>query len=139
MKSVGITAMITIFTCGYVGADAELQVTAKGKAVANFRLGARNRGGETEWLRCQLWGDRAEKLCPFLKKGTRVEITGYPEAYGWQDKETGEIRTVLTIQVNDLDFGSAVGGPKHHKTEAGKADAEVPVSGSSDLAETVAA
>jgi single-stranded DNA-binding protein len=84
-------------------------------------------------------GDRAEKLCPSLKKGTRVEITGYPEAHGWQDKETGEIRTVLTIQVNDLDFGSAVGGPKHHKTEAGKADAEVPVSGSSDLAETVAA
>src|SRR6266436_4860876 len=60
--------MITIFTSGNVGADAELQVTPKGKAVANFRLGARNRKGETEWLRCQLWGDRAEKLCPFLKK-----------------------------------------------------------------------
>jgi single-strand DNA-binding protein len=131
--------MITIFTSGNVGADAEIQVTQKGKAVANFRLGARNRKGETEWLRCQLWGDRAEKLCPSLKKGTRVEITGYPEAYGWQDKETGEIRTVLTIQVNDLDFGSAVGGPKHHKTEAGKADAEAPNSGSSDLAETVPA
>jgi single-strand DNA-binding protein len=131
--------MITIFTSGNVGADAELQVTPKGKAVANFRLGARNRGGETEWLRCQLWGDRAEKLCPFLKKGTRVEITGYPEAYGWQDKETGEIRTVLTIQVNDLDFGSAVGGPKRHKVEAENADVEAPVGKPSELGETVEA
>jgi single-stranded DNA-binding protein len=88
--------MITIFTADMSGQTPNSRSRQK-KAIANFRLGARNRGGETEWLRCQLLGDRAEKLCPFLKKGTRVEITGYPEAYGWQDKDTGEIRTVLTI------------------------------------------
>jgi single-strand DNA-binding protein len=116
--------MITIFASGNIGADAELSTTPKGKTVANFRLGSKNRQGETEWLRCQVWGERAENLHPYLKKGTYLVITGYPDVFGWQDKETGDIRTLMTVTVNDLDFGSAVGGPKRNRQAT--ADGEEP-------------
>lgn len=60
--------MITIFAFGYIGANAELSVTPKAKELANFRLGSRNRLGETDWLKCSLWGELAPEACQLRKQ-----------------------------------------------------------------------
>jgi single-stranded DNA-binding protein len=130
--------MLTLLASGNIGADAEFSTTPKGKQVTSFRLGTKNRQGQTEWLRCQVWGERAQNLHPYLKKGTYLVITGSPEVYAWRN-EAGDIKTLITVHVNDLDFGSAVGGPKRKKPELTEPEEDIATGETADLDKTVAA
>lgn len=71
--------MIAATVCGNLGKDAELKMTQGGKAVCNFSVATEARvGGEkvTTWVRCAMWGVRAEKVAKFLTKGTKVAAMG---------------------------------------------------------------
>jgi single-strand DNA-binding protein len=63
-----------------LGADAELRFTQGGDPVCNlalaFNYGKKDANGKrpTTWLDCSLWGERAQKLQPYLTKGTQVEV-----------------------------------------------------------------
>lgn len=58
-----------------LGRDAELRYTPSGEPVCNLSLavpyGRRDETGKqpTEWYKAALWGQRAEKLAPYLRKG----------------------------------------------------------------------
>jgi single-strand DNA-binding protein len=62
-----------------LGADAELRYTKDQVAIASFN-GAYNTGfgdsQKTNWVRCSLFGTRAEKLAPSLTKGREVAVSG---------------------------------------------------------------
>ena len=93
---------------GRLGNDPELRFTPSGHAVANFSIGhtpRRKQGdewvdGETVWMRCSIWRDDAEKIANEATKGDLVLVTGTLEARSWDDKETGQKRTVVEIQAN---------------------------------------
>lgn len=93
---------------GRLGNDPELRFTPSGHAVANFSIGhtpRRKQGdewvdGETVWMRCSIWRDDAEKVANEATKGDLVLVTGALEARSWDDKETGQKRTVVEIQAN---------------------------------------
>lgn len=94
---------------GFLGDDAEVKKTAKGHAVANFRMATnevwKNEKGEqmrrTEWHRIVLWGSLAQKLGPFLKKGRHVCVIGRLQTRQW---ENGEGKSYMTTEIigNDV-------------------------------------
>jgi single-strand DNA-binding protein len=73
--------MNVLLATGRVGKDAELRYTAGDKptAVCQFSLALTSGFGDkavTTWLRCSVFGKRAETLTPMLTKGTQIGVTG---------------------------------------------------------------
>jgi len=64
-----------------LGRNAEVRKTSNGKAVANLALafdyGQKDSEGKkpTQWVDAALWGDQAERLAPYLLKGTVLFLT----------------------------------------------------------------
>lgn len=71
--------MNLLIITGNLTKEPQLRHTQDGKPVLGFTL-ANNQGfGErqhTEFYACSLWGQRAEKLQPYLRKGSKVTIQG---------------------------------------------------------------
>lgn len=71
--------MLTITAAGRVGKDAETRNTQGGEKVTSFSLAVDVRKGrekETAWVSCTIWGDRGEKVAPYLTRGTSVAVSG---------------------------------------------------------------
>lgn len=69
---------LTSFGLFRIGNDAELRYTSSGTAVCNVSLAYNfgqtdeNNNRKTEWINAVVWGERAEKLQPYFKKGVRI-------------------------------------------------------------------
>lgn len=91
---------------GRLGADAELRAMPNGDPVANFSLavdtGSRDKP-ETMWVRCSVFGRRAESLTQYLTKGTKVTVEGKIRLDSYQDKQ-GQDRQGLRLSVQELDL-----------------------------------
>jgi single-strand DNA-binding protein len=83
--------MIIVEIAGHLGQDAEERFTSTGKRVVSLNVASKTRkGGEevTVWWRCSIWGDRYDKMLPYLKKGSAVIVLGEmskPEVYTAKD------------------------------------------------------
>lgn len=99
---------INIFTAsGNVGRDCELRVTPNGKNIASFPLPVKQGYGEhekTSWVNCKMFGNTAEKLTPYLTKGTKVTVSGEFVLEKWTGQD-GVDRSAPVIIVRDVDFG----------------------------------
>ncbi len=73
-----------IIVIGHLGRDPELRYTATGSPVANFSVAANRRYTaqdgqrveETIWFRVTAWGNLAEIVHQFLRKGMAVYVEG---------------------------------------------------------------
>ena len=84
---------------GRVGKDAIVRYTQAGKAVAGWSLAVDDGWGQnkqTVWLDCSLWGDRAEKLAPYITKGAQIGVTG---SIGTREHDG---KTYVTLRVQDV-------------------------------------
>lgn len=83
--------MIIIEIAGHLGADPETRFTPNGQKVTTLRIATNTRKSgkdETVWWRVTIWGERFDKMMPYLKKGSAVIVIGEmgkPEVY--TDKE----------------------------------------------------
>lgn len=83
--------MIIIEIAGHLGADPEVRFTPNGQKVTTLRVATNTRKSgkdETVWWRVTIWGERFDKMMPYLKKGSAVIIIGEmskPDIY--TDKE----------------------------------------------------
>jgi single-strand DNA-binding protein len=106
--------MIIVEIAGFLGADPEERFTATGKRVISLRVATRVRQGgrdETVWWRVNIWGDRYDKMLPYLKKGSSVIIIGEmgkPETYAAKD---GTTQVSLTLSAEIIKF-SPFGKPE---------------------------
>lgn len=88
-----------------------LRYTTGGTAVAEFTV-AQNpryrdnsgqwRDSEATFLRVKAWRDLAESVCESLDKGHRVTVVGRIRTSRWQDKETGQQRSRLEVDADDV-------------------------------------
>lgn len=46
------------------------------KRVLNFSIAVNEGRDRTTWFDCALWGDRADKLAPYITKGKMLAVTG---------------------------------------------------------------
>ena len=121
-----------VIISGNLGQDAELRdVASNGNHVLNFSVAVTDRRrnqqtGEWEdhvnWVRCAIFGTRAEKLAQYLTKGTKVAIVGQLRTSDYNDKE-GNKRTSTSVIVDDLEFMSRGEGGSSKPTAAPAAPA----------------
>ncbi len=106
--------MLKASIIGNLGSDPEMRYSAGGapflrfNVASNFR--ARTPEGEwqdrTEWVRVTVFGQRAETLSQYLKKGGRVYVEGRLEARPWTDQQ-GQVRAGLEVVASDVEFMSS--------------------------------
>lgn len=106
--------MLTGSAIGNLGNDGELKYSQSGSPVLRFNVATngrvRNADGNwedrTEWVRVTIFGQRAETLAQYLKKGMRVYVAGRLEARPWTTND-GEIRAGLELIADLCEFMSA--------------------------------
>lgn len=92
---------------GHLGADPEERFTPSGQKVITLRLATQSRKAgkdETIWWKATIWGDRFDKMIPYLKKGSPLIVMGEmnkPTIYNGKD---GSPQISLEIVVSDMRF-----------------------------------
>ena len=100
---------------GNLTRDAELRTTQAGMFVLNLGVAVndrrRNANGEWEdrpvFVDCVMFGTRAEKIAPYLVKGTKVAVEGRLRYSSWEDKASGQKRSKLDVAVDEIEFMSS--------------------------------
>jgi single-strand DNA-binding protein len=102
----------TVTLVGNITDDPELRFTPSGQAVANFTVAVnrRFRNQQTnQWedrldgfFRCSCWREQAENVAESLTKGTRVVVVGRMQQRSWDDAETGQKRSTIEVQVDEV-------------------------------------
>lgn len=98
---------------GNLTRDAELRTTPSGTHVLNIGVAVnerrKNQAGEwvdsPQFIDCTMFGTRAEKVAPYLTKGTKVAIHGKLHYSSWEDR-SGNKRSKLDVTVDDIEFMS---------------------------------
>ena len=96
--------MIKMQLIGTIGKDAEVKDVDKTKVI-NFSVAVNQGYGEkktTLWVEAAKFGDKTT-VANYLKKGTKVFISGEPTLHNWTSK-TGSSGTSLKIRVNELEL-----------------------------------
>lgn len=103
--------MIIVEVAGHLGSDPEERMTANGKRVVSLRIAARVRHSgqdETVWWRVNVWGDRFDRMIPYLKKGSPVIVIGEmgkPEIYTARDGSSQISLSMTAEMVKFSPFG----------------------------------
>ncbi len=95
----------TVITIGRLTRDAALKYTQEGTAVSRFSLAINRYGGkdkqdEVSFVDFVLWGNRAESLDPFLKKGRQICVQGELRQNRWE--QDGQNRSKIEIHVQNV-------------------------------------
>lgn len=101
-----------ITVIGNLTSDPEIRFTPNGVAVASFMVASTPRSynkatgqwedGNPLFLRCSGWREMAENISESLTKGTRVIVTGRLEQHNYTDKNTGQSRSSIELQVDEI-------------------------------------
>lgn len=111
-----------------LGRDAEVRKVGKDQ-VANLSLaynyGKKDDDGKrpTTWVDASLWGERAEKLAPHLKKGTQLCVVLEDVALHTYKKGDGSEGVSLKARVVSLEF---VGNKPEGATKPAEAPKKAP-------------
>ena len=104
---------------GRMARDPEIRSFESGKCVCNARIlinkpGAkRDDGQEPDGFKLELWGEKATAFADATKKGNLVDVTGRVRSETWTDRNTGEERSGVVIQVEEW---SLAGQPRNAAT-----------------------
>lgn len=105
-KDLNVVALI-----GRLTRDPEIRYTSSGTAVVKFSLanGERIKQGNewidyTNYFDAVVFGNQAENCDKYLRKGSKVNITGSLKHTRWQDKETQQTRSKVEIMCQTIGF-----------------------------------
>ena len=103
--------MNVVCLIGRLGKDPELRVTQSGTSVARFSIAVdrRDENKTTDWFEITCFGKVAESTGQYMKKGCMVGVTGRLQQDKWQDKQSGQNRSKVSIIANQVDFLSRAG------------------------------
>lgn len=88
--------------------------TVGSKTVANFDVAVKVSKEKSEFIKCTLWAEMAENAAKYLKKGSKVYISGNPFPEFWEDKE-GVIHTKINISVYNIEYLSSKNDEKNRR------------------------
>ena len=98
---------------GNLTRDPELRRTQGGMAILTIGVAcndSRKNQQTGEWedianfIDCTMFGNRAESIANYLRKGTKVLIEGKLRYSSWQDKDTGKNRSKLEVLIDEIEF-----------------------------------
>lgn len=107
-----------VILMGNLTRDVEIRTTPSGQNVANFSLAAsRNWKGQdgqqqeqTSFINCVAWGKAGEIIAQYVKKGDALLVSGRLDQRSWDDKESGQKRSTVEVNVEDFNFVGGRGG-----------------------------
>ena len=103
--------MFQLTMVGNLGGDPEMRYSSDGKPFLRFNVAGNIRVREadgtwadkTEWVRVTTFGQRAETLSQYLRKGSRVLVQGRLESRPWTDRD-GNVRAGLEVVGDTVEF-----------------------------------
>lgn len=101
----------TVVIAGRTTKDPEIKVTPSGTAVLSFSLAVNDikKTPEGEWeeitnfFDCVLFGERAERIAPYITKGSKLTVNGRLHQDRWQAQD-GTNRSRVSIIVQDIEL-----------------------------------
>lgn len=118
-----------------VGNEPAVRYTSGNKAVLDlslaFSYGRKGQDGKqpTQWVNASLWGDRAEKLAPYIQKGNQLYVQLSDLHIDTFTKKDGTSGSNLKAMVQDLqliggrrDEGQPQGQPQHNLQATSRSD-----------------
>ena len=96
--------MNVITIAGNVGKTPELRQLQSGDSLLFFSVADNwTEKGEkkTTWYSCSIWGERAIKLQPHIKKGDNITVCGMLRPYNYTGRE-GDTLTSFDVRVTDV-------------------------------------
>lgn len=129
--------MNKVILIGRLTRDPELRHTPSGAAVASFGLAVDKYSREdnarsADFFDIVCWEKKADFASKWLKKGTKVALSGRLQQRTWKDKE-GNNRSAVEIVVEEIEFaeskgasegGSSYGGGQYGGQSAAPAPAQ---------------
>ena len=119
---------VNVFTvAGRLTADGELKYTANQKPVLRFSVATDVGWGENKhalFVRCSLWGQRAESLAPYIKKGGQVTVSGEADLRTWESN--GKSGTSLELNVDKVELQGGKTEQKQEKQTGFRQPADEP-------------
>lgn len=120
-----------VFLLGNLTRDPELRYTPKGMAIAKLGMAInrswRDESGaskeEVTFVDVDAFGRQAEVVSQYLKKGRPVFIEGRLKLDSWEDKQTNQKRSKLTVVLESFQFVDSGNRP----AEDAAAPASAPV------------
>src|SRR5690242_20431267 len=132
--------MITVV--GNLTDDPELRFLPNGTGMAKFRIAStprvfdrakgEYRDGDPLFLSCTAWRDLAEHLAESLTKGARVVVVGRLRLSRWEDKQSGEKRSMIQLDVDEVGPSLKWATAKVQKMTRTKGDGFVPADAPDD-------
>lgn len=94
-----------VFISGNITRDAQIKENGD-MAICNFTVAVNdfraNADDYTNFIDCALFGKRAKGLQPYLKKGTKVSVSGRLHYSSWE--QDGAKRSHVGINVNEIEI-----------------------------------
>ena len=89
--------MNKVVLMGRLTRDVELRQTAKGVSVARFNIAAHRRFSEkADFINCIAWGQTADFIAKYFKKGNMLSLEGRLESGSYEDK-SGSVQYVTEV------------------------------------------
>jgi single-strand DNA-binding protein len=103
---------ITITVVGNLTGDPEMRFLNTGVGVASFTVASTPRqldktsgewkDGTPTFLDCKVWREAAENVVSSLARGSRVIVSGRLRQENWEDKQSGQKRSKLVLDVDEI-------------------------------------
>lgn len=105
---------------GNLTRDPESKVVGNGTNLTTFSIAVNHRNDTVSYFDCECFGQVAEFIRDYAKKGSSAEISGELRQDRWQDKESGGNRSRVILRVEKFSFGQ--GGRRRQEEEEEVAD-----------------
>lgn len=107
-----------VILMGNLTRDVEMRTTPSGQNVANFSLAVsrswKGQDGQTQeqtsFINCVAWGKAGEIIAQYVKKGDALLVSGRLDQRSWDDKDSGQKRSTVEVNVEDFNFVGGRGG-----------------------------
>lgn len=109
---------LAIFS-GNLGRDPELR-QHNGESILNFAVGVQvgsKDNPQTMWVDCALWGKRATSLQPYMKKGSKVTVSGQVKLEEYVHNNLTKTKLRLTVDQVDLPPRQKDGGEQEQRQQ----------------------
>lgn len=102
-----MSSLNSVFVMGNLTREVELRYTTQGSPVAEISIAVNRKSGEREevcYLRVIAWGKTAESCSRYLAKGSSVLVEGYLRQDTWEDRQTRQKRSSISIVAERVQF-----------------------------------
>jgi single-strand DNA-binding protein len=101
-----------VILMGNITRDPELRYTPKGMPIARITVAVNRKWKaetgemreETTFIDVDAYGNQAEVLAKYLKKGSPILVEGRLRQHTWDDKQTNQKRSVLRVDMENFRF-----------------------------------